>query len=169
MLRYLAAFGPATVTDIRTWSGLTRLRAVVERLRPQLRTFADEHGRELLDIDGAPFPDPDTPAPPRLLPEYDNLYLSHADRARVHVGLGPGLPLPTGGRAFGSLLADGFFRAFWQIVEEPGRATLTIDRFTPAPRDPPDLVGEIVTEAEGLLALLSPGAGTHHVRFDPHP
>ncbi len=169
VLRYLAAFGPATVADIRTWSGLTGLRAVVERLRPQLRTFADEHGRELLDVDGAPFPDPDTPAPPRLLPEYDNLYLSHADRARVHNGLGPGLPLPTGGRAFGSLLANGFFRAFWQIVEEPGRATLTIDRFTPAPGDPPNLLEQIVIEAEGLLAFLSPYASKHHVRFDPHP
>lgn len=166
VLRYLAAFGPATVADIRTWSGLTGLRPVVERLRPHLRTFRDEQGRELLDVLDGPLPDPDTPAPPRLLPEYDNVFLSHADRARVLCGLGPGLPLPQGGRAFGSVLADGFFRAFWQIVEQPGRATLTIDRFERQPGERRDLLDAIAAEAEGLLALLSPDA-EHAVRFDP--
>ena len=169
VLRYLAAFGPATVADIRTWSGLTGLREVVARLRPQLRTFCDEQGRELFDVPYGPLPDPDTAAAPRLLPEYDNLFLSHADRARVHAGLGPGLPLPQGGRGFGSLLADGFFRAFWQIAEETGSATLTIDRFTLQRGEPRALLDEIAAEAQGLLAFLCPDAGTHRVRFDPKP
>ena len=171
VLRYLAAFGPATVADIRTWSGLTGLREVVARLRPDLRTFCDERGRELLDVPDGLRPDPRMPAPPRYLPEYDNVMLAHADRTRVLAGHGPGLPYPQGGRAFGTLLADGFYRAFWQIAgdEDEGSVTLTIDRLTRLPGERDELLGAIAAEGERLLAFLSPAAGRHIVRFDPPP
>jgi hypothetical protein len=168
VLRYLAAFGPASVADIRTWCGVTGLREVVARLRPQLRSFRDESGKELLDVADGAFADPDTPAPVRFLPEYDNLLLSHADRSRVLCGLGPGLPYPTG-KWIGQLLLDGFFRAYWEITEEDGVATLTIDRFSPAPSDVPDAIEEISAEGTRLLAFVMPEASQRSVRFDPSP
>jgi len=146
--RYLAAFGPASVADIRTWSGLTGVAELVERMRPGLRTFRDERGRELFDVPGAPLPDEDTPAPPRFLPEYDNLLLSHADRSRVN-DAGHPIPLfPGNGGAMGFLLVDGFYRGTWRIHRVKGHATLRISPFSPlAPLDRQDV------EEEGMRLL----------------
>jgi hypothetical protein len=133
VIRYLAAFGPATAMDIQAWSGLTRLRAVVERLRPRLATFRDENGRELFDLPAAPRPDPETPAPPRFLPEYDNVLLGHADRSRI-IQAGRRIPLPPGnGATRGTVLIDGMFAGEWQISTHRGRATLEIDPFETIP------------------------------------
>ncbi len=70
VLRYLRAFGPATVMDCQKWSGLTKLKPVFERL--DLVRFEDG----LFDLPDAPRPDPDAPAPVRLLGEFDNVLLA---------------------------------------------------------------------------------------------
>ena len=112
--RYLAAFGPATTADLTTWSRLTGLRAVMDRLRPSLRPFRDERGRELLDLPDAPRPDPDVPAPVRYLPEYDNLLLSHADRRRFAPPADRSLAGATG-PAKGTVLVDGHVQGIWRV------------------------------------------------------
>jgi Winged helix DNA-binding domain len=112
--RYLAAFGPASVKDIATWSGLTGVREIVERLRGGLRTFRDENGVELFDVPDAPLADPTTPAPVRFLAEYDNVFLSHADRSRI---VDPAIRPQFGsweGRFFRMVLVGGFIRAIWR-------------------------------------------------------
>ena len=118
VLRYLAAFGPASVADAATWCRLTGLRQVVERLRPQLVSFRDERGRELFDLPEAPRPDPDSPAPVRFLPEYDNLLLSHDDRSRFVSSDDRALLRPVWSLGWGAVLHDGRVRAVWRA--QPG-------------------------------------------------
>jgi len=126
VMRYLEAFGPASALDVQAWSGLTKLRPVMERLRPRLRVFRDEQGRALFDLPEAPRPDPETPAPPRFLPEYDNVQFAHADRSRVIPGNRRPPLFPGDGGSFGTVLVDGFVRARWKIARERRRATLEI-------------------------------------------
>jgi Winged helix DNA-binding domain len=162
-LRYLAAFGPASATDMRAWSGLAA-RDVFERLRPRLRTFRDERGIELFDLPAAPRPDPETPAPPRLLPDYDNVLLAHADRTRImapgqHVGL-----FSSNGIMKGSVLVDGFVAGGWIPIKAKDRTALLITPFErPVPRAER---AAVVEEGLRLLKLLTPG-DSHDVRFGP--
>ena len=132
ILRYLGAFGPATVADASTWSRLTGLREVFERLRPQLVTFRDERGRELFDLPDAPRPDPETPASVRFLPEYDNVLLSHSDRARMfappeaRARLAAALSA-AGEIGWGSVLVDGVVWGLWRVRDDELRI-LHVDR-----------------------------------------
>lgn len=156
VLRYLAAFGPASVKDMQTWSGLTRMRPAFERLRPELLVFRDENGVELFDLPDAPRPDEDTPAPPRFLPEFDNLLLSHADRTRV-------VPPANRGRTwqvntvYCPFLVDGFLAGVWRILDD----ALVIEPFddlTKAQR------GEVTEEAARMLQVMHPQE-SYDIRF----
>jgi hypothetical protein len=160
ILRYLGAFGPATVKDVQTWSGLTRLGEVIERVRPRLRIFRDERGKELFDVPDAPMPDPDTPALPRFLPEFDNLILSHADRTRVIAEEYRKAIASKNGMVPASVLVDGFVRGTWKTERSRGKATLEVKPFEPLAKEDRDALAE---EGEQLIRFT--GAGSYEIRF----
>jgi winged helix DNA-binding protein len=121
--RYLAAYGPATKHDVGQWAGIPRLTAIADSLeRLRLRTFRDEHGRTLYDLPRAPLPDPETPAPMRLVPRFDNLVLSHADRSRILGDVPPSCIVTKNGIVHATILVDGFVAGTWQL--EQGRVRL---------------------------------------------
>ena len=101
------------------------MKGVFERLRPRLRTFRDERGRELFDVPGAPLSDRSAPAPVRFLPEYDNVLLAHDDRSRIGP---PGLKGWTE-VGWGSVLVDGFGAARWKAELDRDRSTLWVEPF----------------------------------------
>lgn len=164
VVRYLRAFGPASVLDVQSWSGLTRLKAAVERLRPTLATFRNEHGRELFDLPEAPRPDPAGPAPVRLLGEYDNVLLGHADRRRIVPEDFPWQAMRAPGRFVNNLLVDGVLRATWWLERE-GKATAVLairphGRLTKGERR------EVELEAERMVEFAAGDANARGVRFE---
>lgn len=161
VLRYFAALGPATAGDVSAWSRLTGMREVVERLAPKLRPFRDERGRTLYDLPDAPRPDPDTPAPVRFLPEFDNVLLSHADRSRFEH--------PDERRRRwdapdirGTVLHDGVVSATWSLDGKVGPRSLLVQHPAALPKRARSAI-----EAEGrrLLRFLDSGEATGDVRL----
>jgi hypothetical protein len=159
--RYLGAFGPATVRDVQAWSGLTGLKAVMEKLRPSLVAFRDEQGAELFDLPAAPRPGGDVPAPVRLVAEFDNLVLSHADRSRVISAENTRRLYTVNGVIPGSVLIDGFVAGMWRLTRSRDLTTVTIEVFGPMREH-----AALEREAERVLAFCSPGA-PHDIRFAP--
>ena len=158
VLHYLGAFGPATVADVQLWSGLAKLGEVVQRL--PLRSFRGEDGQQLHDLPDAARPDPDVPAPPRFLPAYDNVLLSHRDRSRVIPHDRP-VPLPPGnGAKVGTVLVDGCWQATWRIRD----GAILVEAFrtlSVAERR------ELLEEADRLRDLLDPEAPGEVVVTEP--
>jgi DNA glycosylase AlkZ-like len=158
--RYLRAFGPASAADVRTWSGLRGIRAVLASVRPALRVYRDESGRELFDVADGVFADPAAPAPVRFLPQYDNLVLAHVDRGRVlaHVRWDGSF------LRHGTVFVDGFIAGAWQLRDPKRDALLAIELRT--------TVGaaerrQVRAEGEELLAFLAPEARTRRLELGP--
>lgn len=162
VLRYLAAFGPASVADAQAWSGLKGLKPAFEALRDRLLTFRLEGGRrELFDLPDAPRPDPETPAPPRLLGEFDQLLLAHDDRSRVIADEHRPLVTTKNLRVKAVFLLDGVVAGTWTSEVTRGAATLTLEPF--AGTLPRGAKGPLSDEAERILRWLEPDAKRYAV------
>ncbi len=160
VLRYLAAYGPASVPDIQAWSGLPGLAETVEALRPRLRTFRDEGRRELFDLPDAPRPDEDVQAPVRFIPEYDNLIGTRRDERFVARGHRPRIFL-SALRLAATVLVDGFVAGTWKLDRNKEAATVSVAPFT---RFSARTRKEVVAEAEKLARFSEPDAATFDVR-----
>ena len=144
--RYLRSCGPATVADLQVWSGLRRLREPLESMRGRLRTYRDESGRELFDAPDAELTDPETPAPVRFLPDFDNLVLSHDDRARIiRTPADRALVCPGYSIVRPTFLVDGYVAGTWSLEKD----RLRIEPFAPLADPAP-----VHAEAQRLCAFL---------------
>ncbi|MFI8459933.1 winged helix DNA-binding domain-containing protein [Kitasatospora sp. NPDC085464] len=153
VLRYLAAFGPATAADVKKWCGLSGLTPVLRRLAPRLLTFRDEQGRLLYDLPEAPRPDGDTPAPVRLVAPFDNLLLSHADRTRVLPEEYRGRVMTQNGIVLGTLLVDGLVAGSWRLTDGEGVVVQPFTALRRADRQAAE------AEAQRVLDFAGGGAG----------
>ncbi len=163
-LRYFAAFGPAAVHDFHAWSGLSAARKWIDELRPRLRTFRDERGRELFDLPKAPRPNEDEEAPVRFLPEFDNLLLGHADRTRVLAS--EHKPALATNNLFipGVFLVDGFAAGMWKADQVKRKTQLRIIPFERLSRK---TITALEEEAGKLQKFLEPEAEGFEVVFQP--
>jgi hypothetical protein len=154
MRRYLAAFGPAGVTDARAWSGIGGLQEVFEQLRPELRVYSDESGRELFDLPDMWLPAEDVPAPVRLLPEFDAPLLAYADRTRMMTD-DVRRQICVGAAVAATVLVDGTVAATWTKSRTGDTAELTVRPFRPLSAADREAVE---AEADRLLTFTDPDA-----------
>ena len=159
--RYLAAFGPASVSDMQTWSGLQGLREVFEALRPTLLSFRDDRGRELFDLQDAPRPPEDVDAPVRFIPDFDNLVLGHDDRRRLISDEHRAAIFLPNLRILPTFLVDGRVAGTWKVEAKKASATLVIEPFTAVSRP---ARGALTEEGDALLRFLEPEAASFAVR-----
>jgi hypothetical protein len=163
VVRYLGAFGPASVPDIATWSGLAGVAAIVERMRSRLVSMQNQRGRELFDLPDAPRPDSEVPAPVRYLYDYDNLFLSHADRSRMQ----PPDPYRTielrPNEVASGFLVDGVLGGLWRL--ERRRSTVRLD-LRPIVHLGPAVRRELEREGERLLGFLAPAVSDRDIRIE---
>lgn len=151
VLRYLAAYGPATAADMTKWSLVTRLGPVFTAMHEagSLVTYTDDKGRTLYDAPGAPIAAEDLPLPMTLLGMYDNLFLSHADRDRIASDEARTAWMGTNGGVGSAFFAEGLFAGIWRVTD--GRVDLTV--FGTPTKSEQKAIDAEVERVEALLAV----------------
>jgi hypothetical protein len=151
---YLRAFGPARLADISQWSGLAvrRLRVGLERIEPLTR-YTDGVGRDLFDLPGGAVPDEDEPAPPRLLPMWDETLLAYADRSRVLPERYRKRVIVKAGDVLPSFTVDGYVAGLWWAEADPDEGTrIVLEPFEPLA---PDAAEQLRHEARRLARFVA--------------
>ena len=162
--RYLGAFGPASAKDVQAWAGVGGMKVVLDAMRGELEVFTDEGGRrELFDLPDAPRPGADAAAPPRLLPEFDNLMLAWDDRSRVIADEHRPRVTTKNLRVKATFLVDGVVAGIWTIAVRRGVATLTLAPFGKLAARASQ---ELQAEAERLARLVEPDVKEYAVVVD---
>jgi hypothetical protein len=160
-LRYFAAFGPASVQDLQAWTGIAAA-SVVEELRPKLRTFRDERGRELFDVKEGPLPAEDEVAPVRFLPEFDNALLGYSERARIISDEHRRLIFTKNLLVPATFLVDGFVAGKWAAERKRDTGRLLVRPFGALARRTREALAE---EGERLLQFVEADAASRSVVF----
>lgn len=163
VLRYLAAFGPATAADLGAWSGMRGVAAALEALRPELVVFRDERRRELFDVPDAPRPSEELEVPARFVADFDNLVLAHADRTRVIADEHRPTVVTKNGLVLPTILVDGLVAGTWKTAATRKKATLTVTPFAPLPARARE---ELAAEGGELLRFIHPEVSQLDLRFE---
>jgi hypothetical protein len=164
--RHLAAFGPATVEDVSSWSSIPTpaIRAAIDALGAKIRTFRDPRGRTLYDMKGAPLPAADTAAPVRYLPKWDSTLLAYAppERVRILSEAHRKTVIGKNGDVAQTILVDGMVAGTWVATVKPGAATIGVTPFARLAKADRQALGE---EGERLARFIAPDAKAHRVTF----
>jgi uncharacterized coiled-coil protein SlyX len=161
--RYLAAFGPVTLADIAKFAGQApaRIRPVLDKMTPDLVTFADEQARVLFDLPKARRPDAETSAPVRLLPRYDEMLIAYQHRDRVIAAAHRPKMYSKNGIIEASLVVDGLVAGMWSLARTKTEAVVVIQPFGRlAPKDR----AAALAEGEQLARFMAPDAKSHGAR-----
>lgn len=162
VFRYFDAFGPATIADLQQWSGIRRLREVVERNSHRLERHLDANGQERFDTAGRVHPHLETPAPVRFLGEFDNILLAHTNRTHVISEEDRRRVFTVNGIIRATILVDGFVHGMWKLHQTENEAHVEVSPFRPL--TPTDR-RELEMEGESLLAFAAAGKSSLGVRF----
>ena len=154
---YLAAFGPASEEDVKSFfleTRITRVRAALAALDPELVTLTGEDGTTLHDLASAPRPSPDVSVPVRFLARFDSLLMAQAPRNRIRV-----LPeafraevfQTKNGQVLATYLIDGMVAGTWEVTKAGGRGRIVL---RPLARLRRSQRGEVEHEAEAVARFL---------------
>jgi hypothetical protein len=152
--RYLAAFGPASISDLRAWShvSVARLRPVIDAI-PEVVHLRDDRDRDLIDFADAARPPADVPAPPRFLPMWDSVLLGHADRSRVLPDEYRSAVISRNGDVLPTFLIDGRVAGLWWVEPDGAGTRIALERFERIPKGAQRALDE---EGDRLRAFFEP-------------